>query len=363
MLKWNGRRTCESSVDGFNGTFIDTIRYLLLLGVILIHCRFDLPGQGFGAAQLTMSFVSGTLASLCVPFYFLIAGFLFFHGVGKFDTSAYIRKLRKRVKTLFIPYFIWNIIGLICLLIKLLPSFRSYFPQYGVIEPDFVSILKGFWSFSLMSPSLVPYPYDFVLWFVRDLIVFNLLAPFFYVAARHLKIVVFPVLVFLAASGTAVPLMNPAMVFFYFTGAVIAIKGYSLGILYRYGKYCVLPAMLFAVLTEMQILPDCNIFRFMYCLTGICALSYLISRLLVRNFTIPKKITGSGFFIYAFHGLYVTLCVKAVLLAIKPDSSFGYVGCYVANFFVMYTLSTCVFYALKKLVPGVLSVMCGGRTG
>ena len=140
--KCNERITYESSVDGFNGTFIDTIRYLLLLGVILIHCRFDLPGQGFGAAQLTMSFVSGTLASLCVPFYFMIAGFLFFYGVGKFDTSAYIRKLRKRVKTLFIPYFIWNIIGLICLLIKLLPSFRSYFPQYGVIEPDFVSILK-----------------------------------------------------------------------------------------------------------------------------------------------------------------------------------------------------------------------------
>jgi hypothetical protein len=27
------------------------------------------------------------------------------------------------------------------------------------------------------------------------------------------------------------------------------------------------------------------------------------------------------------------LCVKAVLLVIKPDSSLGYVGCYVANFF------------------------------
>lgn len=101
----------------------------------------------------------------------------------------------------------------------------------------------------------------------------------------------------------------------------------------------------------------------MYCLTGICALSYVVSRLIVRNFTIPRKITGSGFFIYAFHGLYVTLCVKAVLLVIKPDSSFGYVGCYIANFFVMYTLSSCVFYALKRLVPGVLSVMCGGRTG
>lgn len=126
----------------------------------------------------------------------------------------------------------------------------------------------------------------------RDTIVFNLLAPVFYVAARHLKIVVFPLLIFLAASGTALPLMNPTMVFFYFTGAVIAIKGYSLGILYRYGKYCVLPAMLFAVLTEMQILPDCNIFRFMYCLTGICALSYVVSRLIVRNFTIPRKITG-----------------------------------------------------------------------
>ncbi len=86
--------------------------------------------------------------------------------------------------------------------------------------------------------------------------------------------------------------MNPTMVFFYFTGAVIAIKGYSLGILYRYGKYCVLPAMLFAVLTEMQILPDCNIFRFMYCLTGICALSYVVSRLIVRNFTIPEENNG-----------------------------------------------------------------------
>ncbi|MBD5224319.1 MAG: hypothetical protein HDS71_09815 [Bacteroidales bacterium] len=90
--------------------------------------------------------------------------------------------------------------------------------------------------------------------------------------------------------------MNPTMLFFYFTGCAIAIKGYNLTILYRWGKYCVVPALVFAILS-----------------------------------------------------------------VIAPDSTIGYLGCYVANFGVLYILSSFVFYVLKRVAPKPLSVMCGGR--
>jgi fucose 4-O-acetylase-like acetyltransferase len=42
-----------------------------------------------------------------VPVFFFISGFLFFYSVD-FNTDVYKRKIKSRVKTLLIPYIIWN---------------------------------------------------------------------------------------------------------------------------------------------------------------------------------------------------------------------------------------------------------------
>lgn len=308
-----------------------------------------------------MSFVSGTLCSLCVPFYFLISGYLFFYGIKIFDFNIYIAKLRKRVKSLLVPYLLWNVIGLVCLVIKLLPIFKSYFPQYGLIELNFINIIKGFWSFSLISPSLVPYPYDFVLWFVRDLIIFNLLTPLFYIAAKYMKVVILTALIVLSVFNVGLPFLNPRMILFYFIGVLLVFNKVKLRVLYRTGKYLILPALAFAILSEHELIPDCSVFLFLYCITGIWSLSYIIYRLCVANISVQRKTTSSGFFVYAIHGLYVTISVSLVLHVIRPETSFGYICCYIVNFLLLYIVSSLMFYALRKLSPRFMSMLCGGR--
>lgn len=65
---------------------------------------------------LAITFKEG-FTRFVVPLYFIIAGALFFRDYSK---KKYVPKLRKRVKTLLIPYLMWNVIWMIFCIVDLL---------------------------------------------------------------------------------------------------------------------------------------------------------------------------------------------------------------------------------------------------
>lgn len=50
---------------------------------------------------------------ICNPGFFIFSGFLFFYKINNFNKQVYVNKLKKRVKTLIIPYLLWNVIGVL----------------------------------------------------------------------------------------------------------------------------------------------------------------------------------------------------------------------------------------------------------
>ena len=134
----------------------------------------------FDVIQYPITFLSWVLFAPAVPLFFYISGFLFFWKIEKFDTVVYKEKICKRLKSLIIPYFMWNFLFLILILSKCL-----YHGDYN----QALFSLMGLWIVPehlhfVLSGSMTT-PIDGPLWFMRDLIVMTLLTPIIYKVIKN----------------------------------------------------------------------------------------------------------------------------------------------------------------------------------
>ena len=182
---------------------LDLLRFPLAVVIVIIHTfntnGFTLRGTSISVDNMTIFkeinyFIDGFIRGQSVPIYFFISGFVFFLGI-ELTKDIYIRKLKNRMKTLLIPYIIWNIIPVLLALFKRLPCFSSLFPNIHKVQLDFSlsAILSNFWDASkgifiqpetstttseVVSSNI--YPIDVPLWFVRDLMIVVLCTPILY---------------------------------------------------------------------------------------------------------------------------------------------------------------------------------------
>lgn len=159
------------------------LRIPLLVGVVLIHCNL-LTDTGVtpAAVDIFAEFIwwfNTICLSTCVPAFFMISGFLFFRGASNLDRAFYRNKWRSRWRSLVMPYFLWNLIGLSLTLFKASPFggafveiYSDYWPTHQSLLSWLSHVVTGFFQLTIY-----PYPYDFPLWFIRDLIIFVIVSP------------------------------------------------------------------------------------------------------------------------------------------------------------------------------------------
>ena len=128
-------------------------------------------------------------AQVGVPMFFFISAMLFYKSISAM--SKIKDKLRNRIRSLVIPYILWNIIfvGIYWTMTHI--SFIASMMNMPPVPSDFAGILL----------SIINSKYT-VLWFVKDLIVFCLMSPVFYVMLKSKIIMVVSIcgLVFLNMS-------------------------------------------------------------------------------------------------------------------------------------------------------------------
>lgn len=119
---------------------ISYLRFPLTVGVVFIHfdlsTGLDIGGMTYGMNNpdwyfFIINMISGTLATIGVPLFFLISGFLFFYRKD-FSCEVYRQKLQSRFMTLFVPYTLWNLIAIIWQLKCFLPGVSSFYPPVEV---------------------------------------------------------------------------------------------------------------------------------------------------------------------------------------------------------------------------------------
>lgn len=95
---------------------ISTLRLPLMAGVVFIHSKSIFHQPSMPLLSNTATLFSSLLPSFCVPLFFVFSGYLFFADTPKFTPADYRRKLRKRFRTLGVPYLVWNTLTMLCIL-------------------------------------------------------------------------------------------------------------------------------------------------------------------------------------------------------------------------------------------------------
>ena len=147
---------------------INALRLPLIVLVTYAHSYggviegYSVLGSGWDSYEVLKIMVSQTLVKVAMPAFFVMSGYLFFANVEQFNKEIFSQKIRRRIKTLLIPYIIWNLL----MAVKLKTINLSFF-----------------WT-----------PANMPLWFLRDLMIVSLLSPIIYIGVRRLGYWVFVLL-------------------------------------------------------------------------------------------------------------------------------------------------------------------------
>lgn len=104
----------DTSKFGGESETISYLRFPLIVLVVMIHSKFDgvvvngvglMHDGGFPCYSTISTLVSNIIASIAVPLFYFISGFLFFFKTAFFSFDVYCSKIKKRAKLyLFLIY-------------------------------------------------------------------------------------------------------------------------------------------------------------------------------------------------------------------------------------------------------------------
>ena len=125
----------------FSSAKINILRPCLLLLVVFNHCTAGMDMINGGGNSLISNYIQiylgKTLTPAAVSTFFVISGYLYFANVTDFNRDVYITKTKKRIKSLIIPYLLWNLAGIIIISIKgsslNFDSIGAFLVNFGVV--------------------------------------------------------------------------------------------------------------------------------------------------------------------------------------------------------------------------------------
>ena len=321
------------------------LSFFAALSVLYIHSENQaqfgiLSGPGYEAQWKLIN-----LASWAVPFFFLLSGYLFFQG---FSLSDLLPKWRRRIRTLLLPYLLWN--GLYFCLFALLPRLPviSSIIHTAAAPLTFRSILEG----------LLLHTYDGQMWYVRILLLFTLLAPVFYglLCRRYAALGFTGILLCLTLFRVPFPLpiayMSWQNLFYYSLGACLGLHAPDL------------PFKLAPVRGRRLALPLFFLLMVIQYFTGLAIYPLLAVFLLyiaLGDGGRSPDWEAHSFFYFGAHMLVLSP-VKKVLLALLPHTDLGMTAGYLlAPLFAMALLIPTAHLA-HRFLPRLFSLFTGGRS-
>jgi len=316
-------------------------------------------------------FISEFLSYLAVPAFFFIAGYLFCkglnNGVNFIDKTKYAQKLKRRIKTLLVPYLLWNIIylGLFFCGQTLFPGLISgeneLIKDYG-----FGDFMNAFWAGNDGYPICSP------LWFVRDIIVMIALTPLFLLLFKHLKVV--PLVLLLAlwllnVKTNIVGLDFKSMLFFYGGGYFGYTQVSPISMFKPFWKPLVFfytIASLLSMLCLNQVVTISSLGTYSNRLSLVVGVPVL---LLIGYLIAMKKektplndfLKSSNFFIFAYHILPLNFVIKLFLKTMAPGDEWSILFVYISSPVITIIIGLLLFLLLKTITPQVTSLLTGGR--
>ena len=348
---------------------LDLLRFPLIVGVVFIHAsaiKVGFSGGSVGLAQpvfwvdFIRNFIS-LIASLSVPVFFLMSGYLFFMNF-KFSKSSYILKLKKRLKTLLIPFLFWNLVAFtITVTAQLIPFTRQFFSgQHTLITSfhsifDYLNAIVGF-----TGP-----PVAYQLWFIRDLMIVVLLVPFINLIIEYIPLPFLGgILALWIVDFWPVYLPSSTALLFFSIGAYMASEKKDIFCLDRFGR--VITGLYFVILTiDVATMTQSPIPRLYQVgvLFGVMTVLFL-TKMISRNEPLTLwilRLNSSSFFVYATHEPLLTILRKISYKVFSPDSPIAILSLYFSLPVIIIVSMVVVYRLLNAISPRLLGVVTGGR--
>jgi len=147
-----------------NKILSDKIRIISFLCTVLVVFRHSLNLQAFGLSSYRNPHVAviecgiSKITEVAVPYFFIISGY-FFLRYSYYGNGEYMTMVRKKIRTLFVPFLFWNIVGVFPLLLM---------HQFVFEDTPWKYILQ-----------LLNSDWNGVLWYVRDIMTMMALVPLY----------------------------------------------------------------------------------------------------------------------------------------------------------------------------------------
>lgn len=333
------------------------ITFLFSVLVIWVHSYNGALYLGNGQAAFQVvrleRFFGNTLGQLAVPGFFMVSSYLFFRN---FRMEILKQKWTSRVRSVLVPYIIWN-------------SLYYFGYVIGSRLPVISDIIgKGTIPFNLPSAvdSVLHYTYNYVFWYLYQLILLIILAPLIYLAVKRVWLGTLYLMGILAAIylGRMIPFLNLDALFYYSCAAFAAVHGRKMVEKVWSFRRCAfgMALVVMGFMVENVNLPGGSI--------GEVAATTVAFRLLVPAgvwFAIPERRLMEAadwmkhnFFLYAVHFAIVRLINKTGALLLPPVPAVP-----LTIFFLMPMIAVFLSWQigrfLRRYLPCMWILLNGGR--
>lgn len=340
----------EVSSESLQSKVISFLRFPLIIGVILIHTQLPNSNEDFVYYESTRFIFSNIIARIAVPLFFVCSGFLFFYKTSDFSFNTYLNKLKKRIKSLLIPFLIWNILFII--INNLLSD--GYIIGKGFEMKDW---LKAF------GVNCNHHPVNYPLWFIGDLMLVSILSPIIYWLAKRLKIIFALILGILWLFSSSICWKFEAFFFF------------SLGAFFSINKKCftdlvkphllVLGVIYLLLVITTFCVKDFDFWIYIRRISVVIGMGFVVS--LVAKFVENEKwkenkfLTAGSFFLYLHHAILLPLYKNILFAIIPPTSDLRMTVLYFLWAILTIIIGLGLYYIIKRLLPKTTSFLMGGR--
>jgi len=351
------------------------LRFPLVVGILFIHAKGGTVSFSDSvsasqtmphAAAVIQTLISDVFARLSVPLFFLLSGYLFFTG---FDgtCNCFKRKLKTRVRSLLIPYIAWNTMALfVYFILQSIPCLKIFFSGNTrlISEYQLYDYLNAFMGLTITANSPVVYQF----WFLRDLMVMNVLSPIVYIIVRYFPFQGLLILFCTWFAGFGIPHFNVSCyaLFFFYLGAVIVIKRIDLKSLDRYGNSISLIYLVCALTDAFLQCADISSGYLQRALLfpGMITAWHMTYHFYFHHSAVKllNHLSMFSFFVYAVHEPFLLAGLRKIMYRLFVPSTAGeIISIYVTTSLLTLFIAVSLGLMIRKYCPNLYKIFSGAR--
>lgn len=328
---------------------------ILVIMVVFMHSSFNEAAQ-YSFAPYIQRFIGLGICRIANCMFFAISGYLFARNLNSLKDIH--KKQVKRIRTLVLPYLLWNIIFVSWyIVLELIPGTSGYSNSGDTLHSLVSQPMAETFRWLFLAPAA------FQLWFVRDLIVIFLFIPLIWLITK----LNWKISVLLAICSIA---FYPWLSYFWL-GFVLAYNHINIQPA-NYPQFTIIISwfiyILFGIFIAVHPLNGEFLYsKFSYFIANLIGLyaiwgtyDILSKRELISNRGLWKYVCGFSFFIYCFHEPAFNV-IKKLSLSVFGTSETSLILLYLVNPLIMMGAAICVAQLLRKITPAIYRILTGGR--